>query len=425
MALEAILAPQLVEVGKVKAGRLGPPRPSKSGGAFRPPEKLDHFLVTTLHRDDGGQLVEDAALMASLAEHADADRKLRRLPITVLSNVVSEVMTARYAAYNGKRAEAVSDGETLTEYADRPGGAWLPQPRTLPHTPETTARWPALKLAATLNVMINSPAARLGGVYKFRTTSRITGEQLFGSLTELQRLTGGVLRGLPLRLVIRPLSVAPQGKPTVVYVVHVEFSGDDLRKLPEMAVAQLRGEVARVREIRALESQYKALLAHEPEDLDPEEVPPPADEPAAPPPPAEPSPVQVCWDRLTAATTLAELAAVWEGVPPALQKDLAALKDERKAKLTPPASPPPPLPPPPAEPVADAEFREVPAAEAGPTAAEVEEMAKKAGYGNNTNGPISWVNLQFRRSYVHATYADLTPQERQYLVDQLGPMAKE
>lgn len=271
MALEALLKPSVVEVGKIKIGCLGEERTAKNGNKYRVPMKLDHFRLTTLNRDNTEQLIADDELMASLKENCDThDGKLRRLPILLMSNTLDEIMSARYVAYAGKQTAAKSDGLVVTEYMDKPGGAWLKEPRTTAHVPEVVAFW-KMKLATTLNVMVASHSSRWGGVYRFRTTSKITADQLYGSLLRVQQLTGGILKGVPLWMVVRPMQVAPEGKPTTVYVVHIELAGSDLRAIREAAVDQMRYELANVKEVKALQGQMKQLLAHT-DDLDDDEL---------------------------------------------------------------------------------------------------------------------------------------------------------
>ena len=111
-----------------------------------------------------------------------------------------------------------------------------------------------------MNVVIASAEAKWGGFYKFRTTSRITADQLYGSLVQLRQLTGGVLRGLPLRMAVRPLQVCPDGKPTTVYVVHVELAGADVTAIQRKALEIAQFEVANARQLQAAQHEYRQLL---------------------------------------------------------------------------------------------------------------------------------------------------------------------
>lgn len=265
MSLAKILSPRLCELGKIKIGGLGDERTSQAGGKYRVPVKYDHFVVTTLYRGDDGRLRPDEALMASLAEHADADGKVRSLPITLLSNDVEDVLQVAYLMYDGKKLAAKSDGETLTKYADLNTRQWLPEPVSMPWNPEWAdlkdkKGHPLFKLHCTMNVVIASRVAKWGGFYKFRTTSRITADQLYGSLVQLRQLTGGILRGLPLRLVVRPLQVAPDGKPTVVYVVHVELAGSDVLAIQKQALEIAQYEVHNAKMLAAAQAEYRQLL---------------------------------------------------------------------------------------------------------------------------------------------------------------------
>jgi hypothetical protein len=266
MALEHLLNFRLVEIGKIKIGCLADkPRNTAGGGVWYPPVALDHFVITTLNRDQSEKLIADAELMESLKPWADkTDGKLRRLPVTFLSNNLKDIMVANYVAYAGKVCQARSDGVTLTEYADGPKGRLLDRPRELPHTPENMARWQgAMKLSTTLNAVVQAPATRWGGVYKFRTTSQITAQQLYSTLKQLQAQTAGVLRGLPFNLVIRPIQVAPKQQVKTVHVVHVELAATQLMDVLNAARAQMQFEIDNAKEMRALQTQYKQLLAHD------------------------------------------------------------------------------------------------------------------------------------------------------------------
>ena len=60
--------PRLIEFGKLKIGRKSAvEKTSSKGTKYRVPEKLDHFLITGMDRDENGDLRVDDQLMASLA----------------------------------------------------------------------------------------------------------------------------------------------------------------------------------------------------------------------------------------------------------------------------------------------------------------------------------------------------------------------
>lgn len=248
MALDDLLTPRLVELGKIKIGTLGQERRSQSGGTYRMPQKLDHFTITTMNRDAGGLLEEDAALMQQLAaEHGSPDGHLREIPVALLSDDDDDNLQCAFVAYNGKTCGARSDGRTLTTFVDFKTGRKLAEPKSLPWDASYLALknnkgGPLFKKHTVLNCVISAQHARWGGVYKFRTTSAITGDQLLGSLRHIKALTGGVVSGLPLRLVVRPMQVSPNGTTTTVYVVHLELRGPDLQAIQQKALelAQFR-----------------------------------------------------------------------------------------------------------------------------------------------------------------------------------------
>lgn len=278
MALCDLIKPRVCELGKIKIGGLGEERQKASGsGTYRMPVKHDYFTVTTLFRDPKtGDLIPDAELMASLKDFADPDGRLRQLPISVLSNEPDDVLQAAYVWYNGRRLAGRSDGVTFTRFFDLNKG-WLPQPEVMPWKPEYANltgpdKKKLFKLHVTLNCVVAAPSARWGGVYKFRSTSQISAEQLYSSLVQLRTLTGGQLRGLPLRLVLRPVQVSPEGVTSVVYVVHIELRGADLQTIQEMALERARFEIANAKQLGALQQEYRALLAAPGEDETPEEA---------------------------------------------------------------------------------------------------------------------------------------------------------
>src|SRR5690606_32045285 len=114
MALVKGLKPKLSELGQIKIGRKGEEKQSKYGKTFRAPEKLDHFIITTMEKDALGDRKPDFALMEKLAkDFGSDDGKLRQLPIALLSDNLEEVLSQAYCYYAGKRLGGRCDGETV------------------------------------------------------------------------------------------------------------------------------------------------------------------------------------------------------------------------------------------------------------------------------------------------------------------------
>lgn len=85
---------------------------------------------------------------------------------------------------------------------------------------------------------------RLGGVAQFDTTSIRSVSQLFSCVHQFMSFTGngdpdrGFLAGIPLKLVLRPFKVAPQGQPAgTAYSVSLEFRAESVEALKSRIVA--------------------------------------------------------------------------------------------------------------------------------------------------------------------------------------------
>jgi hypothetical protein len=77
---------------------------------------------------------------------------------------------------------------------------------------------------------------------------------------QLSELTRGVLVGMPLMLVLRPMQVAPEGKATTVYVVHLELRGADMQAIQNAARAQLAFQCENADAMRLLKTRYQQLM---------------------------------------------------------------------------------------------------------------------------------------------------------------------
>ena len=228
--------------------------------------KLDHFVITTMQRDDG-LLIPDRELMAELIkDYGDSDGNLRQIPVSVLSDDPEEVLVASWVWYEGKRLAGRSDGKTLTTFYDLTNKKWRDTPKETPWESrfadmKNSKGGPLFKQHSCLSVVVNSKMARWGGFYKFRSTGAISLSQLYGSLLHIKTLTANKLRGIPMRLVVRPKQVTPDGRATTVYVVHLEIRGSDIQEIQRMALEQARYEQENAKAIAAAQADYRNVLA--------------------------------------------------------------------------------------------------------------------------------------------------------------------
>jgi hypothetical protein len=253
------LTPQLAERGKIKIGEKGEMKTSSQGKQFAQPRKLDHFLITTLQRDAAGRLMPDTDLLSRLQPEGG---KLTEIPVRLLYDDIDLNFMTRYACYRGNRCWCSGDGEAALrlgegEVSDRdnPGRVRPAKDNEYGQVPCPCGRQDPFytgqdrcKILGTLQVLIEG-TDRIGGVWKFRTTSWNTVNAILSSLALIKTITGGPLAGIPLHLVLSPktVTVPTTGQNMVVYVVSLEYRG------PEPQLAELGYNIAR----RRLEHQVR------------------------------------------------------------------------------------------------------------------------------------------------------------------------
>jgi hypothetical protein len=209
------LTPGLAEAGKIKIGIKGQARKTKDGqNEYQPPQKVDHFIVTTLTRDSSKNFIRDEKIHEMLGD------KPTRIPIMLLFDEIHRNFQSRYACYEGKKLWCSGDGEQ----ANRAG---CNEPVTCPcersdYGTETESR---CKLNGIFSVIIRG-TDKFGCVWKFRTTSYNTIQSITSSLYLIQQVTGGPLAGLDLDMVLLPKSTTdPKGSQQTIYVVGIEYVG--------------------------------------------------------------------------------------------------------------------------------------------------------------------------------------------------------
>jgi len=233
------LTPQLAERGKIKIGGLGDERKKKDGsGTYMLPVKYDCFHINTMQRDAAGRFIQDTVL-----EHQinPSDGKLLEIPVRLLYDSIDLNFMTRYSAYSGTRCWCSGDGEEAQRLTGE-NGKYAPVHCPCEHLEATYKGQPRCRPLGTLQVLIEG-VNRVGGVWKFRTTSRNTINAILSSLALIKHLTGGPLAGIPLMLVLSPKTVTTPdtGKNMVIYIVSLEYRG------PEERLAELGYEIAKRR----------------------------------------------------------------------------------------------------------------------------------------------------------------------------------
>jgi len=257
MAIKGLI-PQLAERGKVKIGEKGEMKTSQGGKQFAQPKKLDHFVITTMQRDQAGRLMPDAELTKRYLEK-QGETKLTEIPILLLYDDIDLNFLTRYSCYVGNRCWCSGDGEEASQLTGENGkyaAVSCPCERQDPLYQGKEK----CKTLGTLQVLLQG-VDRVGGVWKFRTTSWNTVNAILSSLALIKTITGGPLAGIPLYMVLSPktVTIPTTGQSMVVYVVSLEYRG------PEEQLAQIGYEIAKRRiehQIRmgTVETQARRLL---------------------------------------------------------------------------------------------------------------------------------------------------------------------
>jgi len=250
------LTPQLAERGKIKIGEKGEMKTSSQGKQFALPRKLDHFLITTMQRDAAGRLMPDVALMARLKPEGG---KLTEIPVRLLYDDIDLNFPTRYACYKGSRCWCSGDGETAQRLTGE-NGKYQEVPCPCERVDPYYQGQDRCKILGTLQVLIEG-TDRIGGVWKFRTTSWNTVNAILSSMALIKTITGGPLAGIPLYLVLSPktVTVPTTGQNMVVYVVSLEYRGTE-ESLAEMGYQIARRRIEHQVKMEQIEAEARRLL---------------------------------------------------------------------------------------------------------------------------------------------------------------------
>ena len=217
------LVRRLNEAGKIKIGKKSENElPTKAGGTFRPPERLDHFIVTTTEKDANGDLVVDKALMKALSEDQDTVKnekgEIVGIPIRLIYDDTELNFPTRLAAYEKGILTCYGDGESAYSR--------LSEFKNSKQCPCSRLDSGECKYNGKLTCVIDA-AEMFGQVHVFRTTSFNSVHGIIGGIELVKTATGGKIAGLPLMLMLnnKSTTIPKTGQPTTIQVVSVCYRG--------------------------------------------------------------------------------------------------------------------------------------------------------------------------------------------------------
>lgn len=263
------IMPGLLEIGKIKIGIKGEWVESQTGVKFRPPKKLDHFVITTNERNENGDYLVDTELVEKLKADdkakVNADGNLVGIPIRLLYNDTDLCFPTRYVCYKGAKIAWYSNDGITMHTRDGREVPFNPQLVDPDYQGEDKG-----KINGVLSVIIEG-AETFGGCWKFRTTSINTVKSILGSLSVIKHATGGRLAFLPLMLTVQPKStvIPGTGAPTTVHIVSVVFQGS-VEALQQKAITMARENAQYLIEMQKVEDEARKIV-DEAEVLTPEE----------------------------------------------------------------------------------------------------------------------------------------------------------
>jgi len=264
------LKPRLAEIGRIKIGKQGEERPTRSGGTFRLPEKFDHFKITTNERDASGNFIEDTDLMNALDPK---NGKPKSIDVEFLFDDPALNLSSEFSLYSGKKRMCWGDGIKATRRvkADNNSDERVEKSIDCPcdFLNNREKDKPTCKPYGILRVIIPQ-AQRVGGVYVFRTTSWNSIENMYGTMELVRNITkeaGGLLTGITFQLRLIPKTVSPEGYNgnLTVWVVSLEYNGS-IQELRERAAERAQKRLQVSEELAAIRAQSQRMIEGDIED---------------------------------------------------------------------------------------------------------------------------------------------------------------
>lgn len=269
------LAPRIPITRRVGVGR--PPAAEGKG-----PSKIDFFEITSAYQSD--KFVRDAEA------HKVVGEQPKRLNIRLLSDDPNDSLVVRHQLWVGARMrcegngeQAIRGGKVIECHASRERWADrdpMEVARLKKEAQESLPPAEKQKRLALLDASLarDNPTApvrcffaqidqgckvtsslifeidNLPGLNRFRSHGMATGRELMTSMQLMLRETGGVLRGLPLALVVKWQRVTtPDGKSVGAPIVHLEARAwGELKSLAAVEISTRRGLESKIMDERRL-----------------------------------------------------------------------------------------------------------------------------------------------------------------------------
>ena len=242
------LQPRLCEIGKIKTGELSDKR---TATGRRLPKKLDHFVITSILRDEEGNLLLDEEMNEKIGQDC------KELDVYLCYDSPELNMPTFYAHFTQSKLRCMGDGNTAQRTMDGGGREEL---LCNPTTCEAYQQ-KLCKPYGRLSVILSS-ANRIGGAYIFRTTSWHGLRNILTSMAFIRTITGGILAGLPLKMRLIPMQVQPRdlGRKVTIYPVNIEFNGN-MNQLMGAAEQEVKRRLQLGTNMRQIESVTREMIA--------------------------------------------------------------------------------------------------------------------------------------------------------------------
>ena len=248
------IIPGLPEIGKIKIGMKGRMTTSQSGKSFQLPQRIDHFIITTLERGQDGNFLRDGKLHEKLGE------KPTVIPIRLLYDDPALNFQSRWACFTGTQLWCTGDGQNAIRKKKDGTRHGRPCPCERAQ-PDFNADKYRCKPSGVLSVILDDMQL-VGGVYKFRTTSYNSVVNIMSSMALIQRITGGILSGIKINMAVRPKTVLIPGsqKTMTVHVVSLEYPGS-IKQLTDEGYKMALEGARNQKRIEYIEEEAKRQIA--------------------------------------------------------------------------------------------------------------------------------------------------------------------